>query len=146
MEFEQGTPFTHVYVRYWKNDSLVRVLLCRFSCLGEYPKGHFGSLARLFSALSSRPSMVGCSGCPISLLEQVTKAKLSTRGILRPFRFETVSLTNLLPKPSPCVFGAVDFYSVLQYLVVLLGGSRHQAWILEAPHLSKVLIINLQGF
>ena len=51
LEFEGGTPFSHVCIHYWKHDSLVRVLLCRFACLGQYPKRHSGTIARILSAL-----------------------------------------------------------------------------------------------
>ena len=128
-------------MRFWKNDSLVRVLLCRFSCIGEYPKGHVGSLARILSAFSTRPSLVGCSGCPLDLLELLMKSKLFEKGIVRPFRFESVKFTTLLPNPTPCVFGNINFYSVIQYLVVFLGGARQQPWLVESPELLKVVYI-----
>ena len=128
-----------MYIRYWKDDTLIRILLCRFACIGEYPKGHLGCIARIMSAISCRPDIVSVTGCPLSLLELLMKSSFCEKGIMRPLRIDSVQFTSLLLHPTPCVFANIDFYSVLQYLVVFLGGARQQPWILESPELLKVI-------
>ena len=140
LEFERGALFTQMYVRYWKEDRLIRILLCRFAGGVEYPKGHLGSIARAMSAFSSRPDIVSCTGCPLSLLELLAKSSFCDKGIMRPLRTDSVQLSSLLPHPASCVFGNIPFQSVLQYLVVFLGGARQQPWILESPNLLKVIL------
>ena len=41
-------------------------------------------------------------------------------------------------KGSYSVFGKIDFFSVLQALLVSLGGSQTEDWVLESPELQRV--------
>ena len=138
LEFEKGVPFSRLFIRFWKNDSLVRVLLCRFSRASGYPNGHLGCIAEIVSALSTKPDIVSCSGCPGGILDILTKAKFFPKGIQSPLCFNTISLRKLFHKSMPSVFGPVDFYSVLQYLIVYLGAADQEDWILDAPALLEV--------
>ena len=60
------------------------------------------------------------------------------RGVQSCSRFEHLSLFSLMHKGSYSVFGKTDFFSVLQALLVFLGGSQTEDWVLESPELQRV--------
>ena len=49
-------------------------------------------------------------------LELLMKTKFIVEGDVRPYRFESVQFTSILPSLTPCVFANIDFNSVSQYL------------------------------
>ena len=138
LEFEQEGLFNYLSVRFWKDQTLVRVRLCRFGFGNEFPKGHFGVISRLMSVFSQRPDIVSCSGCCYSILQTLDESPLTARGIQFPLRFDVFDLRGLLHKPTMSVFGHIDFFSVLQYLVIFMGGARGRPWMLTAPELMQV--------
>ena len=135
LEFEQEGLFYYLAVRFWKEQSLVRVRLCRFGFGNEFPKGHLGVLSRILSVFSQKPDIVSCSGCDYSILRTLEQSPLIECGIQYPSRFDVFELRSLLHKPTMSVFGHIDFYSVLQYLIVFMGGSKTASWMLSAPEL-----------
>ena len=141
LEFEQEGLFHYLSVRFWKEQSLVRVRLCRFGFGNEFPKGHLGAISRVMSAFSQKPDIVSCSGCCYSVLQTLDESPLTARLIQYPFRFDVFEIRSLLHKPTMSVFGHIDFYSVLQYLIVFMGGAKSQPWMLSTPELLQVCII-----
>ena len=145
LEFEDGVPFTIVYVRFWKDDHLVRLRLCRFGTANKFPSGHLGVIARLLAAFSPRPDIVSCSGCPAEVVQILDKSDFADKCPQYPFRFDEHAFQTLIHKSSQGgVFGPVDFYSTLQYLIVYLGGAQQQSWLVEAPALVKVIICSFR--
>ena len=138
MEFEDSVPFCTIFIRFWREGHLISVRICRFGSGNRFPVGHLGSIARLLSAFSTQNNIVSCSGCPSSILKALDKSPLSSKSVQYPFRFEDHNLQTLVRRSDCTVFGNIDFYSVLQYLVVFLGRAQHQTWLSEAPHLMEV--------
>ena len=138
LEFEDGIPFTQVYVRFWKDSHLVRLQLCRFGSANQFPAGHLGTIARIMAMLSTRPDIVSCSGCPLTILKSLNQTAFFNKGVQYPFRFDGFAFRSLVHQSSGGIFGSVDFYSTLQFLIVFLGGAQQQSWLVEATALVKV--------
>ena len=125
-------------VKYWNQLELCRVYVCRSSLPATDVTGELGSLARLLSAVSTRPDMVACSGCPVEFAKTIDQSEYFTQGVQSCFRFEHLSLARLMHKTSYSVFGHKDFFSVLQALMVSLGGSLAEDWVMRHPELARV--------
>ena len=63
---------------------------------------------------------------------------VNSGGIQSCFRFKRLDLQSLMQRPRYSVFGRIDFFSVLQALMVSLGGSLAEDWVLESPELTRV--------
>ena len=124
VEFEVKGVFLFLPLRFWKDKQLCRVLrvLGRTSAEVALLSGHL-------AAISTRPSLVSCSGCSLELVQLVDNSSLFPLAIQSPQSFEELFLQKLMNKRTHCVFGRIDFVSVLQYLVVFLGGAS--AWSLS---------------
>ena len=121
LEFEKVGRFKHKFIRFWKDDSLVKALLCRYGLQSPPLAGEMGSLSRILSAVSTRPQLVGVSGCPSDFIQTVDDSGFFQHTLQSPFRFETVNLQSIINKDSRSVFERVDLFSVLQNVVVSLG-------------------------
>ena len=142
LEFEDKVPFCNIYLRFWREQELVSVKISRFGSGNPFPTGHLGSVARLLSAFSTQNNIVSCSGCPNSILKALDKSTLFEKFIQYPFRFDDQNLQSMIRRSDCTVFGRIDFYSVLQYLVVYLGGSQHLSWMSETTHLIQVTLVS----
>ena len=138
IEFESKGVYCYMSARFWRGTELCRVYICRSSLPSTDLAGELGSLSRLFSVTSTRCEIVACSVCPADLIRVVDCSEFFTCGVQNCFRFESLSLQYLMHKSSYSVFGHLDFFSVLQALLVSLGGSLNEEWALRSPELSKV--------
>ena len=141
IEFEDKGINRFMYARFWKDNSLCKVLICRSGVLIRGLNGELGSLARLMSAISTQADIVSCSGVPLDFILILNNFEFQNRGIQFPFKFNRIPLRELMHKESFSVFGRIDFFSVLQALVVSLGGCIKETWALNSTHLLKVIFI-----
>ena len=141
IEFEEKHRFCYLSLRFWKDDHLCKVVVTRFGRTVEFPKGHIAALSRVLSLVSGEPDLVSLSGCTSEVFELVDKCAIFKKGIHYPFRFDQLDLARLMHKESLSVFGRVDFFNVLEHLIVSLSGSLEQTWTLDTPELAKVIII-----
>ena len=137
VEFEVRGVFLFIHLRFWKDKQLCRVLLKRTGRVLGRTTAEVVLLSGLLAAISTRPSLVSCSGCSLELVQLVDNSFLFPLAIQSPQRFEEFPLQKLMNKRTNCVFGRIDFVSVLQYLIVFLGGSLNLDCALLAPELSK---------
>ena len=143
IEFEDSNVNRFMSLRFWKGTELCRVLVCRSELPSSELSGELGSLSRLLSAVSANCDVVACSGCPVDFVRTIDHSPLFSRAVQASFRFETLSLSRLMHKPSYSVFGHIDFFSVLHALVITLGGSLSEDWVLQSPTLSQVMTFRL---
>ena len=90
------------------------------------------------AVFSTSPNIVSCSGSTLETIQIVDDSPINEHGLQRPLRFADFSIAKLMHKESYSVFGRIDFHSVLQYLIVFLGGCLDQDWTLLTPVLAKV--------
>ena len=102
-----------MYIRFWKEDVLVKAFLYRFGVLAPGVRSELGGIARLLSVVSNKPQMVACSGCPPDVIEVLDKCGVFTKTVQPAFRFDTVDLPTIMHKLSYSVFGRIDFFSVM---------------------------------
>ena len=140
IEYEEQGQFIYVHIQFWKGEDLCKVKLCRFGQTVPFPTGHIGALSRVMSAITKRPNLVSCSGCPQDILRSLDKSSLFNRGIQQSFRFSELDLARLMHRDMYSVFGRIDFFSVLEHLILSLSGSLTERWTLDAPELVKVSI------
>ena len=138
IEYENEGVYRHMSARFWKGIELCRIYICRSSLPSTDLAGEMGSLSRLLSVASTHCEIVACSGCPADLIRVIDCSEFFTRGVQSCFRFENLSLQYLMHKSSYSVFGHIDFFSVLQALLVSLGSSLNEEWALRSPELSQV--------
>ena len=125
-------------VKLWKVLELCRVLVCRSSLPAIDVTGELGSLSRFLSAVSTRPDVVACSGCRVDFAKTIDQSMYFSQGVQSCFRFEQLSLAKLMHKTRYSVFGQIDFFSVLQSLMVSLGDSLTEDWMIRIPTLTRV--------
>ena len=140
IEYEDNGLHRFLTVRFWKGQSLCRVLICRSGLPASWISGELGSLARLLSVVSTRAGVVACSGVPVELLQTLDQSPHFARGVQSCFRFEQLSLSKLMHKTSYNVFGHIDFFSVLKALMISLGNSLFEDWMQRSSALTQVTV------
>ena len=138
IEFEKRGTNRFMSLRYWKGAKFCRVFTCRSGFAGVGLTEELGSLSRLLSALSTAPDVVAISGCAVDLIRTVDEHPSYPRGVQSCFRFESLDLRVLMHKKNYSVFGHIDMFSVLQSLLVSLGGCLSEDWIAESTELVRV--------
>ena len=138
IEFENEGVYRYMSARFWKGTELCRIYICRSSLPSIDLAGEMWSLSRLLSVASTHCEIVACSGCPVDMIQVIDCSLFFTHGVQSCFRFESLDLRYLMHKSNYSVFGHIDFFSVLQALLVSLGGSLNEEWALRSPELSKV--------
>ena len=139
VEFETVGTNQYMSVKFWKQLELRRVYICRSSLPAIDVTGELGSLPQFMSSVSRRPDMVASSGCPVEFAKTIDQSEYFSQGVQSCFRFEQLPLARLMHKTSYSVFGNIDFFSVLQALMVSLGGSLAEDWVMRRPELTKVI-------
>ena len=141
IEFTTAGIYRNMSIRFWRGDSLVRVGLHKHLQTDEYPDCYLSAISCLLSCVSSKPNLVSISGCSSMAFQALESSDLYDNGIQYPFRFEAFSIPDFM-HPNPLhtshVFGRIDMFSQLKYLVVFLRGSPSQPWALQCPELCKV--------
>ena len=140
IEFEDRGANRLMSLRFWKGAKLCRVFICRSALPASELSGEFESLSRLLSVVSTGPDMVACSGCPVDFIRAIDHHSSYSYGIQSCFRFELLDLQLLMHKFTYSVFGRIDMFSVLQFLLVSLGGSTTEDWVRGTPELTRVSI------
>ena len=138
LEFETRGTHNHCYIRFWKDEKLVRVYLAQYKLTPDPVPGFINLMSRLLSALSSKPRLVSASGCRSDLFECLDRVKYFSQGVQCPLRINVRSFSVILRQADGTVFGAIDFLSQLKYLIVFLGGCQDQPWAIKSPEFSSV--------
>ena len=138
IEFEAAGVYRYMTIKFWKGHELCRVFTCRSSLPATDITGELGSLARFSSAVSIQPDVVACSGCQVDFAKTIDQSDYFPQGVQSCFGFEQLSLPTLMHMSKYPVFGHIDFFSVLQALMVSLGGSLTEEWAMRSPELTKV--------
>ena len=121
IEFEDQGLNRFMAVRFWKGQSLCRVVICRNGLPASEMTGELGSLARLLSVVSTKADIVACSGVPVELLQTLDQSPFFTRGVQSCFRIEQLDLSKLMHKSNYSVLGHIVFFSVLRALFINIG-------------------------
>ena len=119
---------------------MCRVLIRRTGRAVGQTSAELCLLPYLLAAISHRASPVCCSGCTQSQVQLLDECPLLTLTVQSRRHFEEISLEKIMYKKSYSVFGRIDFYSVIKYIVFCLGGSLDLEWILVAPELVRVSV------
>ena len=107
--------------------------------LAEHLAEEFRLLYVLLSAISCKPQLVCCTGGSLDFLKLVIDCPLFfTHRVQCIARFNELSVAKLMHKQSYSVFGRIDISSVVQHLIIFLGGSLQYEGTLLASELSKV--------
>ena len=139
LEFEEVGLFKYVFIRFWKEDSIVKAFVFRYGLQSPPLADEMGALSRVLSAVSTRPQLVAVSRCADDFVQTVDNSGVFQHTLQSPFRLESVNLQSIMHKDSRSVFSRIDFFSVLQAIIVSLGGSLSLSWTLDCPELSNVL-------
>ena len=137
IEFEVQGPFLLMHIRFWEDKQFCRVFLRRTGRTVNQTSAEICLISHLLGAISSQTSLVSVNGCTGELIPKLDQSKLFKFGVSSSIRF-AFSVTTLMHKGCYSVFERIDFFSVLQYLVVTLRGSLEQDRIPTTPELSKV--------
>ena len=142
LEFQINGVFLNLYIRFWHVGQLVRVFLKRTGRGQGKTLAELSLVSYVMAAVSTRPDIVACLGASPGLICLLDNCKYLHHGVQSPFRFDVLSVKDLMHKRSYSVFGRVDFFSVLQFLVITLERSLALEWTLLAPELTKVVSYN----
>ena len=138
MEFAHDGAFVLVYIRFWREDQLHRTFIKRTGRLLGLTQAEISLVSFVMGAISTTPNMISCTGSTFRTIQMLDKCPYTKYGLKSPPRFEELDLKTLMHRKSFSIFGRIDFFSVLQYLVLSLGGSLDLEWVLLSPELAKV--------
>ena len=141
LEFAQDGVFVLVFIRYWRDDQLCRVFLKRTGRLLGLNQAAIRLVSFVMGVFSTKPHLVSCTGSTLNTVILLDQCPYSAFGVQSTPRFEELSIKSLMHKKGYSVFGKIDFFSVLQFIVVSLGNSLDLDWVLLSPELSKVDIL-----
>ena len=128
-----------VFIQSWRNDQLCRVFLKRTSRLQGQTSAEICLKSYFKGVLSTSPSLRSCTGCSARFIQFIDQSPCSDFGVQSPPRFDDLhDLQQLMHKKTSSVFGRIDFFSVLKYLIISLGGCLELDWVLLSPELFKV--------
>ena len=111
-----------LHLRFWREGQLGRVLIRRTGRTVGPTSAELCLLSYLLAAISPRANPVCCSGCTQSLVQLQDECPLFSLVVQSRKRFEEISLEKVMHKKSYSVFGRIDFYAVIKYIVICLGG------------------------
>ena len=140
--FDNRGIFGLVYVRCWMSTSLVRVYLCRYRLTSEPTAGILNSISGILSAFSSKPNMVSVSGCTVEVVHILDRRALFQQGIQYPFQFSMMSFPMLKHHARGSVFGKIDIFSQVKFLLGILDGCHVLPWIALIPTFVQVSILD----
>ena len=121
-----------------EKNELCRVFLKRTGRVLGQSAAELQLISDVMAVFSTSPNIVCCPGSTLETIRAVDNSPFSEHGLQRPLRFADFSIARLMHKESYSVFGRIDFHSVLQYLIIFLGGCLDFDWTLLTPVLSKV--------
>ena len=124
-----------------EENELCRVFLKRTGRLQGLTEAEICLISYIMGAISTSPRLISCTGCSMRTIQLLDLNPYSTFSVQSPPRFEELSLPQLMHRKSQSVFGRVDFFSTLRYLVTSLGGCLELGWALLFPELSRVRIV-----
>ena len=127
VEFASDGVFMLAFVRFWREDELCRVFLKRTGRLHGQTDAEICLNAYIRAAISTPPRLISCTGCSVRTIQLMDLSPYSSFSVQSPPRFEEPSLPQLMHRKSQSVFGRVDFFSTLRYLVVSLEAAWNWA-------------------
>ena len=139
LEFAHDGVFVLVHIRFWREDQLHRTFIQRTGRLLGLTQAEISLVSFVMGAISTTPNMISCTGSTFRTIQLLDQCPYTKYGLQSPPRFEELELKTLLHRKSYSIFGKIDFFSVLQYLVLSLGGSLDLEWVLLSPELTKVI-------
>ena len=139
VEFATDGVFLLSFVRFWHDDQLCRVFLKRTGRVQGQAQAEVCLISYIMGVFSTKPRLVCCTGSSARTVQLLDQSPYTPHGLQSTPRFEELELSALMHKKSQSVFGRIDFFSVLRYLVTSLGGNAELDWVLLAPELSKVI-------
>ena len=143
LEFANDGAFLLVFIRFWHADQLCRVFMKKTGRTQGQNPSDLTLVAHVMGALSTEPHIVSVTGSTVHTVQQLDYSCYSNYAVQSPPRFEELQLRTLMHKKSSSVFGKIDFFGVLQYLIVSQGPSLELDWVLLSPELSKVSSFSL---
>ena len=138
LEFEPHGNQCILSIRYWKASTLAKVQLCKYPLPSDPGPSQLLMISRLLSFLSTPPQIACVSGCTSEVLRSVERSGQFKKGIEYPFRFNAFSLPKLMHQLEGSVFGRIDFFTQLKYLLAFLNNSLDEPWMSSCPELTKV--------
>ena len=138
LEFEPHGSQSILSVRYWKPGALTKVQLCKYPLSSDPGPSQLLMISRLLSFLSKLPQIAFLSGCTSEVLKSVERSGLFKKGIEYPFRFNAFSFPKLMHQLEEGVFGRIEFFTQLKYLLAFLNNSLDEPWMCSCTELTKV--------
>ena len=147
IEFEPQGKKEIPSLRYWRSGYLIKIQLIQYSWASDPDRSNqLLVIARLLSFLSTAPQIICMSGWTFDVHQRVEQFAFLKKGIEYLFRYQVSSLHKLLHKREGSIFGLIDFYTQLKYLLAYFAQSLDELWMAKAPeHTSKVYFLAL-GF
>ena len=122
LEFANDGAFLLVFIiRFRHEDQLCRVFLKRTGRTQGQSQSELTLVAHVMGAFSTEPHIISVTGSTVKTVQQLDYSRYSNYAVQSPPRFEELQLRALMHKKSASVFGKIDFFGVLHYLVVSLG-------------------------
>ena len=131
LEFEERGSRTWVFVRTWRRDSFYRVAVGVIDRYHGVACRQLVILGHLLCAIGSGVSLVSISGGSYTLMD-CYKEYLGSgylRGLLDYPTFDVRLLKRCLQKTASTVFGTLDPFTIIEFIVTRVKGAEHRDWM-----------------
>ena len=121
LKFTHDGVFLLVYIRFWREGQFNRIFSERTGRLVGLTQAEISLVSFVMGAISTSPNLISCTGSIFwtnQLLHQCPNEKY---GLHTPPRFTEVYPNSLMHWRIFSIFGRIDCFSELQYLVLSLG-------------------------
>ena len=138
LEFEDRGSRTWVFVRTWRRDSFYRVAVGVIDRYHGDASSELVIFGQVLCAIGSGASLVSISGGSHTLVESY-KDYLGSgcmRGVLD---YPTFDVKRCSQKTASVVFGALDPFSMTEFIVTRLKGAEHHDWMQSRQFLRRAI-------
>ena len=133
-----------VHLIYWDGNNLRSTLLFIDTRLTAGDSMDMVTLSRLFTALPKLSLSVSCTGVQVEVIKTLDNYFHPRAGVLSSFKVDGKLLERLIVKPENLVFGRVDAFSIVEYILARLRGASDEEWLHQAPTLYQVSSFQFQ--
>ena len=125
--------FIFLYIRFWHRDQLLGVYIKHTGRASGHSQAEPRLLSDIVVAIPPKPEIVCGRGATSSFVQLIDCTPLFLHGVQSPHRFVALSVEKLMHKKNLSVVGRIDFFSLLQFLVISLEGCLELEWTLHSP-------------
>ena len=141
LEFEERGESLWAFTRTWEKGTLRRVavdVVDRFAVDSTHDVSVLGSVVSAMGSLASLVAISGGSHVLADTYKEYLGSGYSHKLVEYPI-FDLRLLKRCLQKVSSSVFGSLDPFSMMEFIVTRLKGAEHRDWMMSRTSLRRAI-------